>query len=100
MIIKRIIDGNEVSVELTRDELVTAHEEYQHIMDVTYCKGKIEFGSEDAFKEEYGVSKEDAMKQIDAIAYEMRRQADKYDLDDDYARECAFSEILLKTEYV
>lgn len=98
MTIKRIVDGEELSFELTKDELLDAHNEQEHLWDCDYCKSMFENFDEEGFLSKYGIIKEHAEKRIDDIAYEMRRQINKYDLDADYARECAFTEVLTGKE--
>ena len=83
-----------VRYELTPAELLSAYEEQQHVWDVSYCKSKIDSYDDESFQEEYGVSKEEGSSNLDDIAYEMRRQVNKYDLNEDYARDCAFMEVL------
>ena len=99
MIIKREIDGKTLEIKLTNAEIIEAYTEREHSLDVSFCKSKLEDYDEESFMEEYGVTKEEGRAELDVIAYEMRRQINKYDLDEDYARECAFSEILPGKEY-
>ena len=75
MVIKRSFfnDTFHPEIELTKQELFEAYTEQQHIWDVSNTK--------DYLSDEY------TDEQIDAIAYEARRQADKYDLEWDDAVE-------------
>lgn len=96
MKVSRIIDGKTIEIELTKDELLEAHNEQEHIWDVSYCSSMLNNMDEESVTAEYGVSKAVAADNIDAIAYEMRRQINKYDLDADYARDVAYTEVLSK----
>lgn len=75
MVIKRSFfnDTFHPEIELTKQELFEAYTEQQHIWDVSNTK--------DYLSDEY------TDEQIGAIAYEARRQADKYDLEWDDAVE-------------
>lgn len=94
MRIKREVNGKTVEIELTPVEVRLAYEEYEHVLDVSYCRSKLEEYDEESFKAEYGVTKEEGREELDEIAYEMRHQINKYDLSPDYARDCAFTEAL------
>lgn len=69
MIIKRAFfnDTFHPEIELTPKELYEAYVEQEHIYDVSNTKNYLG----DAYTDE----------EIDAIAYDARRQADKYDLE-------------------
>ena len=45
MIIKRVIHGEEVAIELTHDELYLAYEAYEHHCDYEYVKNELEGGA-------------------------------------------------------
>lgn len=94
MKIKRTIDGKEYEFELTDMELVGAYEEQEHKWDYPYCESMFQDFDDESFVSEYNVDKTTAQQYIDEIAYEMRRQINKYDLDADYARDAAFTEVL------
>lgn len=94
MKIKRTIDGKEYEFELTDMELVGAYEEQEHKWDYSYCESMFQDFDDESFVSEYNVDKATAQQYIDEIAYEMRRQINKYDLDSDYARDAAFTEVL------
>lgn len=80
MIIKRSFfnDTFHPEIELTKQELFEAYVEQQHIWDVSNTRDHLNATRPD------GAYSED---QIDAIAYDARRQADKYDLEWDDAVE-------------
>lgn len=67
MIISRIINGVEYEFELNSQELYDAYIELEHEWDVSDVDAR------------YGHVLSD--EQVDAVAWEMRRQRDKYDLD-------------------
>ena len=81
MIISRIINGVEYEFELNSQELYDAYIEQEHKWDVSDVDAR------------YGHLLSD--EQVDAVAYEMRRQRDKYDLD----FESAIEEALLNFDY-
>ena len=93
MKIKRIVNLPEIGspleleFELTDEELLTAYHEKQHHYDVEVVKDKLQYYEEnpDEFYEAYGTSYFILSDKIDAIAYEMRRNIDKYDADPYYA---------------
>lgn len=73
MTITRIINGKELELELNSQELYDAYIEQEHKWDVSDVDAR------------YGHLLTD--EQVDALAYEMRRQRDKYDLDFETAME-------------
>lgn len=81
MIISRTINGVEYEFELNSQELYDAYIEQEHKWDVSDVDAR------------YGHLLSD--EQVDAVAYEMRRQRDKYDLD----FESAIEEALLNFDY-
>lgn len=88
------IERNGIKYTLTQDELFEAYEEQQHIWDYDYCKSMLDELDARYFRSEYGISKTQAKEMLDDIAYEMRQQIDKYDIDDDDARDVAFRTII------
>ena len=87
MTIKRIVNGETLKFELTEDELLEAYLEKQHRYDVDVVKDKFQYYEDnpDEFFEAYGTSYTVLSGRIDAIAYEMRRNIEKYDSDPFYA---------------
>lgn len=81
MVITRIINGIEYEFELNSNELYNAYIEQEHKWDVSDVDAR------------YGHLLTD--EQINSLAYEMRRQRDKYDLD----FETAIEEALLNLDY-
>lgn len=81
MIITRVIKGIEYEFELNSNELYNAYIEQEHKWDVSDVDAR------------YGHLLTD--EQINLLAYEMRRQRDKYDLD----FETAIEEALLNLDY-
>lgn len=86
MIIKRSFfnDTFHPEIELTKQELFEAYTEQQHIWDVSNTKSYLG----DVYTDE----------EIDAIAYDARRQADKYDLAWDDAVEEALNTLQMRKE--
>lgn len=71
MTITRTVNGTEMEFELNSQELYDAFREQEHKWDVSYVDANVGHLYND--------------EQVDAIAYEARRQMDKYDLSFDYA---------------
>ncbi len=94
MKIVRIVGGVKMEFILSDNELYNAYEEQQHLFDLEDVKGYFDGYSEEDCKREYGLSSSEVEDRLDEIAYEMRRNIDKYDMDWYYAREAAISELL------
>lgn len=94
MKISREIDGKTYEFELTRDEIYRAFNEQEHIYDVADIEDVVFYMEEEEVLVEYGVSKESFLAMKDEMAYEKRRNMDKYDMSWDYARDEAISSVL------
>ena len=98
--ISREINGKEMEIPLTRDELSEAFFEQQRIWDESYVRNYLSDRSTDRerrleFKAQHGVDVDFLMKYdkiISEIAAEMRRKADKYGMSDYEALEEAIQE--------
>ena len=100
--ISREINGKEMEIPLTRDELSEAFFEQQRIWDESYVRNYLSDRSTDTdkerrleFKAQHGVDVDFLMKYdkiISGIAAEMRRKADKYGMSDYEALEEAIQE--------
>ena len=98
--ISREINGKEMEIPLTRDELSEAFFEQQRIWDESYVRNYLRDRSTDRerrleFKAQHGVDVDFLMKYdkiISEIAAEMRRKADKYGMSDYEALEEAIQE--------
>ena len=98
--ISREINGKEMEIPLTRDELSEAFFEQQRIWDESYVRNYLSDRSTDKerrleFKAQHGVDVDFLMKYdkiISGIAAEMRRKADKYGMSDYEALEEAIKE--------
>ena len=98
--ISREINGKEMEIPLTRDELSEAFFEQQRIWDESYVRNYLSDRSTDRgrrleFKSQNGVDAGSLMKSdkiISGIAAEMRRKADKYGMSDYEALEEAIQE--------
>lgn len=93
MKIKRTINGIEHEFELTKQERLDAYCEQEHIWDAAYvwyiCSEEIE----EMYKNE---DEQDGF--VEDIAYEMRRQIDKYDVSEWYALDEAFKKVTNQRE--
>ena len=98
--ISREVNGKEMDIPLTRDELSEAFFEQQRIWDESYVRNYLSDRSTDRerrleFKAQHGVDVDFLMKYdkiISEIAAEMRRKADKYGMSDYEALEEAIQE--------
>ena len=98
--ISREVNGKEMDIPLTRDELSEAFFEQQRIWDESYVRNYLSDRSTDRerrleFKAQHGVDVDFLMKYdkiISEIAAEMRRKADKYGMSDYEALEEAIKE--------
>lgn len=98
--ISREVNGKEMEIPLTRDELSEAFFEQQRIWDESYVRNYLSDRSTDKerrleFKAQHGVDVDFLMKYdkiISGIAAEMRRNADKYGMSDYEALEEAIKE--------
>lgn len=94
MQIHREVMGCQCTFELTADELFRAFQEQEHsfdcdaVRDLVYC-----FEDADLI-ESFGADSAEILGLTDDIAYEMRRQMDKYGIDMDYAREEAIRDVV------
>lgn len=103
MTISRIVDGKNVSFELSDSELYRAFLEQEFILDRLDCEDMIAgFSDEDSIGC-YGVDAGTFKTLLDDMAVEKRRNMDKYDMSWDYARDEAIRTIIdgyLKGEIV
>lgn len=79
MKIKRVIHGEEVEIELTKEEIAEACNEQEHLIDCEMVRENLTCGWYNEFDD---LSDEEFETAIDEIAYEKRRQQNKYELDD------------------
>lgn len=85
MKIKRKVGRQEMEFELTDHELFDAYYEQQFIFDYEAVRGFFESFSDDKLKDYYGMPFAKLEPYFEAVATEMRRQMDKYDVDYEYA---------------
>lgn len=86
MKIKRNIGGVEVEIELTHDEVAEAYLEHEHFYDCESVRGDLNSGCYEEFE---GLSDEEWENAVHEIAWEARRQMEKYGLDEWDARDAA-----------
>lgn len=97
MVIKREINGKEVTIELTSDELYNAYCEQEHAYDVMDVEDMFENMTDGDFAE-HGITREYAESKEDMIAYQKRRYMTKYDMDWEYALDKAMNDFLEECE--
>ena len=94
MKITRTINGSAVEIELTAQEMREAYEEQHHNYDCDDVRTLFDSFEDDVLIEDYGFDRAGLEPYVEEIADEMRRMIYKYDVDWDYARETAASEIM------
>lgn len=94
MKITRTINGTAVEIELTAQEMREAYDEQQHNYDCDSVRALFDSFEDDVLIEDYYFDRAGLEPYVEEIAYEMRRMIYKYDVDWDYARETAASEIM------
>jgi len=94
MVIKRTINGMNLSIELTPAEMLDAYMEQQWAFDIQDVINYADMFSEDEFEEEVGCTYKEFCDMKEEIAYEMRRNMDKYDMDFVYARDEAVQNVI------
>jgi hypothetical protein len=93
MKITRMINGQQVEIELMANEMYAAYFEMQDFIDQEDVRSLIDDMSDDELTCEYGVTTEQAYALVPQIAERMRRYMDE-GAEMFYAREYAFDEIL------
>lgn len=84
VVIDKEIDNAVHSIGLTRHEAFLAYEAYEHACDVETVESKLR----------YCINVDPVLlKKKDEIAYEMRRQINKYDMDEDDAFDAAIENV-------
>ena len=91
MKIKRIILGKEEEFELTPDELYAAYREQEFKFDRSDIEDYFAAFEKEDIEEEYGMTIAELEGKYDDMAYEMRRNIDKYGMDWSYARDDAIT---------
>ena len=94
MVIKREVNGAVHEFELTDNERLNAYEEQQHLYDITDVRDHFACMKEAELIASHGKTMAEIEALFDDIAYEMRRNIDKYDMDWQAARDAAIGEIL------
>lgn len=91
MVIKRTFGGVEFKLTLSSDELFDAFEEQQFLFDSEDVKDML---YDIDTLGEYGITTEDALGMVDQMAYEMRRNINKYEMGWREARDEAINQVL------
>lgn len=84
MTIRREIDGKEVQIELSARELSEAYLEQEHEYDIEDVQNRFDDMEDEEFAE-HGMTREEAESHISEIAYNKRRNMDKYEMSWEYA---------------
>lgn len=94
MTITRVIDGTPHEIELTPSEIYGAYVVQQFEFDKDDIEDLICGLSDDDVRSCYGVNTETFRSLIEDMAYEMRRQINKYDVSWEYARDEAVRSVI------
>ncbi len=86
MKIKRNINGSEVEIELTHEEVAEAYLEHEHFYDCESIRGDLNSGCYEEFEE---MTDEEWEYAVHEIALESRRQQEEYGFDECEARTIA-----------
>lgn len=86
MKIMRVFNGEEVTIELTQEEIAEAYLVHEHFYDCEGVRGDLNSGCYEEFEDLTGEKLEAAVHEI---AYEARHQQDKYGLEEGDARDVA-----------
>ena len=93
-IIREII-GQNVEIELTKDELFTAYCEQQEIFDISSCANYLDSNYQD--EAWYSTMTDEKRRELlKEAAAELRRNIDKYDMYFEYAMSAAFVEAIAR----
>lgn len=96
MTIKRMVNGTEVEFELSDRELYNAYKEQEHEFDTEDVLDVFDAYEDNELVETYGKTRKDLEAMAGDIAYEMRRNIDKYEMSWEYARDDAVKQMLGK----
>ena len=93
MTVKRVIEGNEHVIELTKAELSDAFFEQQAIFDRYDIEDELNAYEDKEIKLYYGLDRNTLTSLIDDMACRMRRYIDKYEYDWHSARDEAIRDV-------
>lgn len=91
MKIVREIDRQMIEIELTEQELYNAYCEQEHQYDMQNCQYYLDSGIYDGEDWFECLSQDDINSLIEEMAYQYRRNVDKYEMHHDYALDDAAS---------
>lgn len=94
MKIQRTINGTNFNIELLPEELVEAYFEQQEKYDIEDVVSFAEAYDEEELKDSYGCTYKEILDNKEDIAYRMRKNIDKYDMEWSYAREEAVRDVM------
>ena len=94
MKIEREVNGTMMVFELTDDELYEAYKEKEFMFDVQDIEDVVCGWSDEEFEDSYGIPKEVFDSLVHQMAYQKRRNQDKYDMSWDYARDDAIRTVV------
>ena len=99
MTIKRTINGSEIEIELTKEEIYDAYCVQEYEWDVQSCRNYLNSGVyvDEEWYEELDKETEDLL--VAETAYHLRRNINKYEMSYDYAISDAFSVVLVDYAY-
>ena len=96
MKIYRNVNGQNVEIELNETEIYSIYEYAQHKYDKQDIEDLYSWLDPEEIEREWHITKAKLDAGLDEMAYQMRRNIDKYDMHWDSARDEAFSDYLTK----
>lgn len=96
MKITRVINGSNVEIELTPAEMLDAYYEKEHQFDKQDIQDLYNWLDPEDIEQTYHITKAKLDEGLDEMAYEMRRDIDKWGDSWESARDCAFNNYLSK----
>ena len=94
MIIRRTVNGEEFTFELTDEELSGAYNARLHELDMSYCAEDYDGWSDEEIIEDCGVNRAQFEAVLDKIADEMRYRIDMYGSSSSNARDAAIRDVI------
>lgn len=88
MVIQRVIDGKNVEIELTHDELIDAYSYYEHHLDCEYVRSRLNSGCYEEFEE---LTDKEWEQAVHLIAYQKRECQEQCLCDEDCALDSAIA---------
>lgn len=96
MKISRVINGQDIEIELTPTEMLKAYYEKQHQFDRQDIQDLYDWLDPDDIERTFHITKEKLDAGLDSMALDMRKNIDKWGDSWESARDCAFNNYLAR----